>query len=317
MRYIKFGLLVPIFLWFASCGITVQAPTPTVQPKSDSYLDKRNADDTDRDSILKKARERADGKICEGNDNCEGICDDIYSRRREQGECEELSIGQVKRLGEIYDALENPRLSELKEIDVSESGDFDLFINIDIRSLQTLVKRYKENDAEEVLEWIASYDDAATIFEKEDNDFEILNSLLDTLSSDSFDALGENIAGRDNFMDIAVVAKNEVALEWIHEYLEEEHTDCKQDNEARRAKCLRAYCGLARDMDDSNAGRLLNFDYFEDYIEEVLEDAINGDTDTDNGNEAPSGGAGWDADEGSSNYIDDIDELGNWWEDLC
>jgi len=305
-KNIKHYITAVMALGLLSCVVT-----PPVEQQPDSYLDQRNAKDTDRSEILKKAREIRKGSPCLENQKCEAICDDIYTRKNEREDCYDLSYAQVQRFEFIYDTLKRPSLRDLEKIDVAENGDFDIFVNIDIRSLQTVIGRYKQKQAEEVLTWIAKHEDVALIFQKEDTDYQILDDLLKELSRDSFDALGENIKSSDNFMDVAVEANNELALEWIHDYLTDEHEDCKSNNQNKREKCLTDYCDLGRLMDDDNSDALMDFEYFQEYLEEIIDDGINGDDDTADGDARPARGK-WDNDPESDNYIEDIDHLLDW-----
>ncbi len=313
MKYLKYIIFLPVCLFVVNC---VQQIPPVAPTKSDTYYDTRNQDDDDRDEILRLAIE-AGGKACSTDDDCRDDCRDIYSRRKEKNECEELSITQVDRLKTIYETLEDPDEDDLLEIDVTKNGDFDIFINIDIKPLHDAVGKYKKGEAGDVLAWIAKHTEVATIFSKEDNDYEVLSRLLKKLDSNTFTALGTRIESRKNFMDLAVVASNEAALEWIFEYIEETDNDCKESDDSNREDCLESYCGLAEDMDEDNADGLLDYDFFSGLIEDFIEDGINGDDDTSNGDDRPGSGKAWDADPGSDSRFEDIDDLNEWWTDLC
>ena len=327
-KFLKFGILS-----FFLVGCLVNPPAgvftnplnqPVYEPQEpnynyyydDQYLDDRNANDQDREDILNYAYRGAQRDLCEGNYVCENICEEIFNRHAERVECEQLSYSRVKKLDVVFKSFENPRLRSLEELDVFEGGDVDIFLNLDIRVLQSLVGRYSEAEAEEFLIWLAQDRDASLIFEKEDRDFTILDRLLSKINSDAFRALGENLDGSENFMDIASEVENGVALAWVHDYLFEEESNCKKDADKAQAECLKSYCELGSDMDEDYAAALLDYKFFRKYLENVIDDAINGDTDTKNGKQKPERGQ-WDADPGSDNSIERIGELYNWWEDLC
>ncbi len=345
MRYVSF---LSVFLLFVNCTSepTKTKVVPTPEPKSDIYYIKRIERDINRKYVLDKAKAQA-GKVCKGDEDCEDICDDIYSSRRERNDCEELSITQVNRFEGIYETLEDSDEDDLQDIDVSKDGDFDVFINVSIEPLHKLVGKYSSREAKDFLAWIANNKDVAELLENEDDDYEVLERLLGRLgaSDNLFEALKKNLDGGDTFIDLAVTADNEVALEWIYEYLEEKDSNCKLDTDAGREACLESYCGLAGDIEDDNANHLLGYDFFEGYIEDIIEDKINADPDTNDGAETPDcniplsnpvtltytiatcpsgvceisgcNGRAWDADPNSDNQIEDIDDLDDWWTDLC
>ena len=44
-------------------------------------------------------------------------------------------------------------------------------------------------------------------------------------------------------------------------------------------QCLKKWCDLAYEMDEDYAEDLLDYDFFEEYLESIIEDEINGDND--------------------------------------
>ena len=261
--------------------------------RDDEDYDRRRDRDPDRDDVIDRSRKRhTGGAECKGDDDCEEMCDDIYDRRRDREDCEDLSARQVELLKDIYELLEDPDSDDLESIDLK---DLDVLINISIEPLDDRVGKYSRREAKEMLIWIASSSEVASLFEKEDDDFKILKKLLGEIKSDDFDALKASIDGGDNFMEIAVEEGNEEAGEWIHEFMEEEV--CSGDIES--ASCLEKYCELGDSMNDRSAEDMLDFEYFEEYLEDIIEEEIN-------------------KGEWSSEDFEDLDDLnGDWWEDLC
>ena len=313
MKYLKYGIFVPISLLIMSCitpatppVIITKAPTVTT-PRPDVYYNERIARDTDRSEILDRSKTRYRGASCEGDRDCEDICDDIYTRRTEKEDCEELSVSQVEELERIHEILEDPDIDDLEDINLA---DLDVYINIDIRPLSSAVARYNNREAEDMLTWIASDEAVADLFESEDDDYEILGDLLGELNADEgFKALEQNIDGSDNFLDVAVLSDNVVALEWIHEYLDD--IKCDSVGGVDDASCLINYCSLGEAMDRSNAQDLLGFEYFEDYLDDIIEDGINGCT------VDGASGCFWNNIPDNNGQLEDVDDLDDWWNELC
>ncbi len=319
MKHFKYIIFLPALLFVVNCTTQPVAPivekkAPVPAPKPESYYIEKAKRDLDKADTIERGKKKRDrGPICEGDDDCEEICDDIYNSRRDRNDCEELSVAQVERFEEMYEILEDPDEDDLQDIDMSDAGDFDVFINISIEPLHKLVGKYNTREAKDFLAWIAGDEDVAEILEDEDDDYEVLDTLLDELNTDAFLALAVNIDSSDNFMDLAVVAGNEKALEWIHDYLESEHDDCKLETNAGKHNCLVGYCALGVAMQDRNAEDLLdNHEYFQDYIDDLISDKINGD-DTIVGEGETRTTTKWDADEDSPNQIEEYDDLNEWW----
>ncbi len=324
MKHFKYIIFLPALLFLVNCitqpadpvvPIVTKPAKSAPAPRPESYYIEKAKRDLDKAETLARAKNKRDrGPTCEGDDDCEEICDDIYRSRRDQNDCEEFSVAQVERFEEIYEILEDPDEDDLQDIDVSEDGDFDAFINISIEPLHKLVGKYSSREAKDFLAWIANNEDVAERLEDEDDDYEVLDALLDELNTEAFTALATNIDSSDNFMDLAVVASNEKALEWIHEYLESEHDNCSSDTNTNKEACLTHYCALGADMDDDNAEDLLgDYEYFQDYIDDIISDEIFGDTSTAADGDTRESGH-WDADEDSDNYIEEYDDIdGDWW----
>lgn len=308
MKYLLQGLLLTLSLIIVACFPPAQAPKnqDTLTVVRD-YTDLKKKD-VDREDTFKRSRTKHKAsKECEGNDDCEDICDDIYKRRGDRNDCEELSITQVERLEELHENLEDPDYDDLKDID---SDDFDVYVNVSISSLDTLAGKWSSREVEDVLSWIADEADIAKVFSKEDDEYKIFKVLLERIGTGTADknkyqtALKKDLED-DTFLGMAVVAQNENALEMVHEFLEEVTVaspitgDCGSNVET--TECLRLYCDLAKAMDSDSAEELLDFDYFSKYLEDIIDDGINGAT-------APTS-VQWDTD-----LIDDIGDLGNeWW----
>ena len=331
-----FYLPLGLFLVFLT-GCTPSAPksvderddsrrSARVERDDEDYERRRRDRADDRRRVMDDSRSRRSGADCAGDDDCEEMCEDIYRKRKDKEDCEELSQNQVEFLAEIYDTLEDPNDDNLDEIDLD---DLKVFIGISIEPLDKLIGRYSRREARETLAWIAAKPDVALIFSKEDDDFKILDKLLDELNSDSETALKTTVESGDGFLELIVENGNEEAGNWIHDFMEEEV--CGGDVET--AVCLRKYCALAEDMSDDNAEDMLDFEYFQDYLDDIIGEGVNGDrwarghkTREDGDARALENDAKCDT---SSPYDDatadcepfeDYDDIdGNWWDEegLC
>ena len=277
--------------------------------RSEEDYDARRRNDLDRDSVLSRSRDRHSGRSrCSNDSDCQEICDDIYDRRKDREDCESLPIGQVEALKEVYEALEDPDEDDLEDVD---SDDFDVLVNINIKPLDKLVGKYRARQAKEILRWIASDSDIANVFQKEDDDFEILKELFEKIDDDLETSLKTTIDSGQVFLDIVSEESNEEAGEWIHELIEEEL--CNRDLES--AACLKKYCAIAKKMDRDTAEDMLSLEYFEDYLDDIIDSGINcaewAAANKNGKGDCSSETTGSDPFEEASDLDDD------WWNELC
>lgn len=299
--------------------VTVSCNTPV--PQTGITADNNRVKvDQDRGDVLSRAQiqsKRLNQKRCEGDDDCEDICKDIYKSRNNKDDCEQLSVDQVENLEALHDLLEKPDLEDLQEFK-NIADTLDLYINIDIDPLNDAANDWKKKEAEDILEWIAGDSSIAKIFAKEDEDYEVLSEILEKVGDSSAAKEVEYGAGlqenldEGTFFEVAIDEKNEEALEWIHDFIEEKGITvstykCLADD-LETIACLHAYCAIAKNLDDEYGEDLFDFEYFEKYLDEIVDNDING-------KKAPSRDESslWDTDE-----FEEIGDLSNkWWENLC
>lgn len=305
MKNLLQGLVIIFSLILVACV----APTPVQPPKVSSKLDARDINkwitsDEDRDIVLNK---KIKTKECGNSEDCEEICEEIYNRRGDSDECKELSIKQVKRIEDIHEFLEDPDLEELTTI---YPKDLDIYVNVSISALDTQTDSWNKSDSKTVLTWMALDADIAKIFYKEDKDYRLLKSLLLEIGSGSgsadtyLDALKDNLDG-GTFIELSVEKNNEQALKMIHSFMEEQTVGKCSGDDLDTVKCLETYCEIAASMDKDLASDWLSIDYFENYIDGIIDDHVNG---TSGGSQSE-----WD-----TRDIDSVHDLGDkWWDDLC
>ena len=110
-------------------------------------------EDEDRGRILDRSRLRYSGPTCADQDDnlheCVEMCRDIYNRRSDRADCEELPIIQIEVLAELYEILlEDPDDDELDRIDLK---DFEVYLKVSISSFDRLIGKYSKSEAKELL----------------------------------------------------------------------------------------------------------------------------------------------------------------------
>ena len=236
MLRIILGIFFSIFI-IGCIAPPAQNPGSVVRPAPDRSVVKRTDEAyAERDRLKKENKElqarlkdysdrkrktsttRRGGGECEGDRDCEEICDDIYDRRADREDCEELSVAAVESLEIVYELLEDPDEDDLVDIDPT---DFEALIDISIEPVDDLFGRYSSREAREVAVWIAENPDIAAILQDEDDDFQLFEAIFREIGSNgnALDGLGRTITGGDNFMEILITENNAEALEWVHSYI--------------------------------------------------------------------------------------------------
>ena len=181
MSYLKkvFILLYPVMiLSLLGCPQAFKVPVEVPVVIQRDYTQIKIAD-PDREDILKRAKKKKDknSKLCEKDEKCEDICEDIFPRG-DRDDCEELSVKQVKRIEALHELFEDPDINDLEDIEIGDGEDLNLYLNISIEPLDKLVSKYKKREAEDFLIWLAEFPDAVEIIAKEDEDYNLLEALL-------------------------------------------------------------------------------------------------------------------------------------------
>ena len=237
--------------------------------RDDSQYDQSNREDRNRNSVLNRARERYSGSACERDRECEDLCKDIYNRRTVRKDCLALPVSQVEKLWEIYDIFRNPREDDLEIIDPE---DFEIFVEIDLQPLDTLIRKFGTSEAKRVLAWIAEEPDIVEIFQDEDDDFDLLKELLKSLNSNAGaqqyqQALSKTI-DRESFIEIAI-SDNGLALDWIHGFFSRQ---CDGDNSKREEICIFQDWYCETELNDDSWDSLKGYDDFSEIIDEILDE---------------------------------------------
>ena len=270
MNYLKsISLLLLVFL--IGC--------PPSQPPSLRDYGEKSRLDPDRSTVLKNARDRHRGRTCEQEDknhDCREQCDDIYSRRSFEEDCLEQPTTLVAEFAKIHEFLERPRERELKDID---HQDFDAYLNISIEPLDRLIgRKYDSGDAETLMKWLIENPELAVTFDKEDDDYKTLKSLLEEIKSfsnnDIYKPFVEKIDGSDRLMEIVIDVDNVDIYKWLHGFINEENDDC--EDEETSVACFTIYCEIGKEIDDDSAEDWLDSDLFSEYIDEIIDEKING-----------------------------------------
>lgn len=215
-RIFKFFALLSLFCFLSGCG-NPQAPEPVT---SDSASTGQEAV-LKQDTLFQKAKEEhGSSGSCSENSDCKEICAIIYKHQSDKDTCvRNLPVKQVELLEEVYVNLKEPDKKFLKSL---RSDDLLVLLGISIEPVVTLINRRSQIQVREILTWLAENKIFSEIFKNADRRFEILKALLIKLHTDPNQALSAPLSNGSNFIEISVKENNDPAVDWIHEFFDEE-----------------------------------------------------------------------------------------------
>ena len=310
-------LVLPLMYCANPFGKNSNGNTIPIERDYDSKRDK----DENRDEVIERSLSRyADSSICEKEADrkhkCKETCKNIYTRRDDVESCEELSVDQIANFKTLHDILKDPNEDDLKEIN---TDDFDVYLNISIAPFDKLLSKYSSKDAEKFIIWMITNEEVSKIFREEDDEYKSLETLLKSFNNGDYNSNGDEISkpfikklSDDKLMEEAL--ENELILDWFQDYINDTNTACRSNTETK--SCFTVYCKIGRGIDRSARDDWLDFDGFNDYIEDIIDEKINSRQGTGNNRNAN----GWIHEDAAGNSEDEIGNAGDlddWMEDLC
>ncbi len=274
--------ILGITLTGVSCWFGSPPPLPTASDPSNSpplpppptttrYVPKR-PDPKKQEKCKDRGR-----RDCEGNEDCEDICDDIFSRRADKKDCYELPEELVSEFEKIIEHTED---GDIKNI---HPADLECLLDIDEREFASAVKKMSRREASEF--WLAISEDEslAEILEDEDDEYMILKQLLHKMTGSHTDTerfLTRKIEDDKTVLWLAAEG-SEPAWDWLDGYVSER---CDSSSSSCQEP-IDAYCTALLDMRDRDLEDFLSdADLFADEFEDEVEDAgFEYDVDDDNG----------------------------------
>ena len=309
-------LLLMIVFSIGACNPPVSPPLPDESVRTSEDYEERKRSDKDREDVIERERKNYSGDTCEeltGRDqkDCEEMCKDMYITRGDRQDCEELESDLIEDLHEAYEFLK-----EADDLENVSSNLFEVYLNISISGLENIIRRYKSNEAEDFLSWLLNNTEVAKIFRKEDDDFAMLEAVFKKFDGNySNSNIHNNFIERldgDHLMEIAITNDDEIFVEWFMEYINEKNNDCDRDTETKN--CFEVYCKIGDRLDKDIREDWLDYEEFEDYISEIIEEKVNS-RDADSSDNEKYNASGW---RYGRSYIEDLSDIGDdWVAELC
>ena len=230
--------------------------------------DERGSRDDDRRSSRSSRSSR--GGDCEGDRKCENMCKEIFRSSRARGKCEDLSVGAVERLFAVFEALEKPKTSDLRDITFD---DFDELMQISTAPLEDEIEGYSSRETKDFLAWVLSDLQTTEFLIELDSGYTILEDLLQNINSDPVEALKSTI-DRGTIIEIAIREDEDfdIILEWIHGYLAD-GADSNALPSCQNDQCiLNRYCKIKDSIGTRSQKKIMDISReFGDLVQELID----------------------------------------------
>ena len=237
--------------------------------RPDDFYERLKQVDENRNEILENSKRTHVSSICSESEDCQKICRNLFNRSDDREDCEDLTEAQVDRLDDVHDALESPGLNDLQYIDLY---DLNVFLNVSPEPIERLFRRIGSSRARSILYWIASDKDVAEIFESEDGEFVILETLLDEIRPRPEEALGVSVREGDTFQEVAIESDNRAAFDWTHNFLVSECSSSGRSRGNEEEWCVLAhYCNITKRFSEDNQADFLEFAEIAGIVIDVIE----------------------------------------------
>ena len=202
--------------------------------------------------------------------------------------------------------MKDPDDDDLAEFDLE---DFEVYLGISTSPFDKLVNKYSRGESKDVLRWIAENEDVAELLEDKDDEFKILYKFLEDIAPDG--DKGENmykyfvakIDGGDKLMEVVIDSGNEEAHNWFLDFINSNNDPC--NNSVTKASFYQ-YCKIGDSIDTDLSDEWLSFEEFDEYIENIVDEEVNGHSNTFTNPKC------WDTDD-----IYDVGDVNDWVDDLC
>ena len=258
-----FGFILGCVFWI-SCGGPHPSPDPSLHT-GDHGEEEESGSPKDLIPTAEAADKKAKAKEkCAGNPDCEEICDDIFDHPPDKRFCEgELSVAQAEDLKEVYNTLESPGLTGFDDLNIKR---LRVLISISAQPFKKLIHLLHPLEAKQALIRLAEDMRAVKLFKIADNDFKVLDALLEKLNSNKTLALNTPIALGDSFVELALAEKNREAVTYVNEWFKYQCDDSPQ-----KEKCVFKghYCKL--ELDEGAELDYLKYNFFKKLVEDILD----------------------------------------------
>lgn len=263
-----------LFFTFLLVGCELFLPRVVVtHPKDirpDNFYEGIKGKDPNRKTVLDDSIKTYESPICEKSESCVEICNTLFRNRENKKECSSLTRVQVEKFHDVFKILQQPGISDLKRLNLY---DLKVFLNVSPEGAERAIRRVGARHAKSLLRWVAEDYKVATLFDEEDGDYVILETILDELKRDPIEALQVNIYAGHTPHELALEERNNAAFRWFHGIIEEECSANRGRYDEKENWCvLGHYCSIVKgDFNDDSRAAILGVPEVSSIVEEVMQ----------------------------------------------
>lgn len=203
------------------------------------------------------------GTVCNDSSQCRDTCKDIFSSNSHRDDCYELPEELVNRFEDVIEAVEDGEVEDIDEFAA------ECLLDIEEDEIVRAIRKLSSSKAKQFFIDLVEEDDLAEVFYDEDDEFLILQAILEEIGSNTVDRqLDEELEDGKNVLWF-VAETDGKAWRWLDAYVEykceEKGATCTGSSK------IGAYCGAAPPSTSALRDFLLDTD---NTIEEEYESEV-------------------------------------------
>ena len=218
-------------------------------------------------------------EICENDQRCLAVCEDLFSNSRSREKCGRLDLDTVAEFQNIFGILQDGG-----NIDEIQPSNLSCLLSVSDTEFLKEIRRLSKADSKIFFETIAAEEKFASVLKRVDDDYHILEALLDNLGSvedDRLENFGVDIDSGSTFIGLIAQNSNEDAWDWSIEYIrgqchENESEYCDTDGDYNdndsQARELVFFCQIFNQSNATNqeVRDILQLEFFESEYAEFI-----------------------------------------------
>jgi len=194
--------------------------------------------------------------LCSKENKCIKICNRLFFTSSSRKECQKLKSQQIYQIEKLYQLILTKDIAELRKIN---PFDLKIFFKLSSKLFFDFLSQLSPSSIKVFLVWTLENWKIATVFKEEDVKLVYMQLFLNKLSHFPINSLKEEMSENRNFIELAWLKQNDVALIWLNNYLSQIY--CKEKKGEKLRQCiLKGYCEINKKSEREILKEIVKFE---------------------------------------------------------